>query len=474
MVVDMPSWHADSLPMPSKSSNIKPPPGLFLDSTFPYDGTETPKGNAPVGTPTTNSGSARSSMPPTPLENPFLNFPGLFAAPDPGLLPPDVPSTWNYNPFIMSPSGEAMSSPLALASKAFSEHQLLDFPGLPFPGLPFPVDIDAINSGPASPPPFSSPKYSPKYSPKFSPIGSPKGSMPSYSPFGSPTSARKPERMPTGPAATVVRGGETNSHGMNMVSVSRGLQRELPEVSWSVRDWVATRRLKFPGENWVVTDTVQLARTADATIEEWERRLCQREKQIMVGKGTHGYQQYIKTVPKSQRTARDPQTPRVAEQCSKRAFDGRLKQWRILLHAYSPCASLENSPRASTRDSTTCDDDYMMTHSLPALPVAPTLPIGFAMSDAWAPCVYEGRARVLQAMIDANVPANLEYAIGDKFADPVTGVQFFFGLPEFDSELDKRAQEYLRNENPANFATALPAITALLEALRRKNNEKTY
>ena len=27
-----------------------------------------------------------------------------------------------------------------------------------------------------------------------------------------------------------------------------------------------------------------------------------------------------------QRTARDPSTPRVAEQCSKRAFDGRLKQ----------------------------------------------------------------------------------------------------------------------------------------------------
>merc|ERR1719197_314264 len=56
----------------------------------------------------------------------------------------------------------------------------------------------------------------------------------------------------------------------------------------------------------------------------------------MIGKGTPGYQEYIKRFPKDKRTERDPDTPRVALQCSKRAFDGRLKQWRILLHAFSP------------------------------------------------------------------------------------------------------------------------------------------
>ena len=38
----------------------------------------------------------------------------------------------------------------------------------------------------------------------------------------------------------------------------------------------------------------------------------------MVGKGTRGYQQYVAMIPKEKRSARDPSTPRVAEQCSPR------------------------------------------------------------------------------------------------------------------------------------------------------------
>jgi hypothetical protein len=141
-------------------------------------------------------------------------------------------------------------------------------------------------------------------------------------------------RAQTGPAATVVRD-PTAPHNDG-----------LPEVNWTVREWTATRRVRAGGDDaWQITESVQLTRTSDATQEEWERRFCQREKQVMVGKGTRGYQEYLQMIPKDQRAPRDPVTPRVAEQCSKRAFDGRLKQWRILLHAFSPRHTPVQTPR---------------------------------------------------------------------------------------------------------------------------------
>jgi len=144
-----------------------------------------------------------------------------------------------------------------------------------------------------------------------------------------------PENRPqTGPAATVVRDPTAPNDG------------GLPEVNWTVRDWTATRRVRSGSDDaWQITESVQLTRTSDATQEEWERRFCQREKQVMVGKGTRGYQEYLQLIPKDQRAPRDPVTPRVAEQCSKRAFDGRLKQWRILLHAFSPRQTPVQTPR---------------------------------------------------------------------------------------------------------------------------------
>ena len=46
---------------------------------------------------------------------------------------------------------------------------------------------------------------------------------------------------------------------------------------------------------------------------------------------------------RSVRTKDDPTTPEKSDVCSKRAFDGRIRQWRIKLHAWDPPAGVSVS-----------------------------------------------------------------------------------------------------------------------------------
>lgn len=64
-----------------------------------------------------------------------------------------------------------------------------------------------------------------------------------------------------------------------------------------------------------------------------------RQKQIDFGKNTLGYDNYTRAVPKerrerSKRGGEHPVTPDKYEVTSKRAFDGRVKAWRRLLHRW--------------------------------------------------------------------------------------------------------------------------------------------
>jgi len=141
-----------------------------------------------------------------------------------------------------------------------------------------------------------------------------------------------------GPAATVVRpdpDGVLEASGGSNLPALTDLKSSV--VCWAVDNWVARRFEASPAEpEWQETECVALDNNEAGTQEEWARRFSQREKQLLVGKGTRGYRRFLRMIPKQNRKPGDPQTPRVAEQCSKRAFDGRLKQWRILLHAFSP------------------------------------------------------------------------------------------------------------------------------------------
>jgi hypothetical protein len=141
-----------------------------------------------------------------------------------------------------------------------------------------------------------------------------------------------------GPAATVVRpdpDGVLEATGGSHLPSLDDVKGSV--VCWAVENWQA-RRYEADAEAkvWNETENVPLDKNESGSQEEWARRFSQREKQLLVGKGTRGYRRFLRMIPKQMRKTGDPQTPRVAEQCSKRAFDGRLKQWRILLHAFSP------------------------------------------------------------------------------------------------------------------------------------------
>ena len=73
-------------------------------------------------------------------------------------------------------------------------------------------------------------------------------------------------------------------------------------------------------------------------------RIQARFKQIDFGYNTLGYARYIKLVPKDARScevSRHPRTPDPYQSCSKRNFDGQIKKWRRLLHAYDPKEDFE-------------------------------------------------------------------------------------------------------------------------------------
>jgi hypothetical protein len=141
-----------------------------------------------------------------------------------------------------------------------------------------------------------------------------------------------------GPAATVVRpdpDGVLEATGGSKLPNLDDVKGSV--VCWAVESWQARRyEANAEAKVWNETESVPLDKNESGSQEEWARRFSQREKQLLVGKGTRGYRRFLRMIPKHMRKTGDPQTPRVAEQCSKRAFDGRLKQWRILLHAFSP------------------------------------------------------------------------------------------------------------------------------------------
>lgn len=68
-----------------------------------------------------------------------------------------------------------------------------------------------------------------------------------------------------------------------------------------------------------------------------KHRLSQRQKQIDIGKNTVEYKSYLESTPVSDRLPRNqyttqPRTPDKTDVCSARAFEGRIRAWRRMLH----------------------------------------------------------------------------------------------------------------------------------------------
>jgi len=62
--------------------------------------------------------------------------------------------------------------------------------------------------------------------------------------------------------------------------------------------------------------------------------LRKRQKRVNYGKVTTEYQKYILQVPRKKRESFHPKTPNKFRKCSRRKFDGQIKMWRKLLHAW--------------------------------------------------------------------------------------------------------------------------------------------
>jgi len=62
--------------------------------------------------------------------------------------------------------------------------------------------------------------------------------------------------------------------------------------------------------------------------------LRKRQKRINFGKVTTEYQRYLMEMPKKKRESFHPRTPNKFRKCSRRKFDGLVKKWRKMLHAY--------------------------------------------------------------------------------------------------------------------------------------------
>lgn len=69
-------------------------------------------------------------------------------------------------------------------------------------------------------------------------------------------------------------------------------------------------------------------------IEEDERRIAQRQKQVDYGKNTIAYDRFVEICPRERRMRGDPMTPIVRQKCSKRSFLGQVTSWKKMVYAY--------------------------------------------------------------------------------------------------------------------------------------------
>ncbi|KZS18724.1 putative Histone RNA hairpin-binding protein [Daphnia magna] len=81
-------------------------------------------------------------------------------------------------------------------------------------------------------------------------------------------------------------------------------------------------------------DTSGRSTNTSNSFEEDPLILSRRQKQIDYGKNTIAYDNYIKAIPKNQRTKEHPQTPNKYKKYSRRGWDGSIRVWRQKLHVF--------------------------------------------------------------------------------------------------------------------------------------------
>lgn len=91
------------------------------------------------------------------------------------------------------------------------------------------------------------------------------------------------------------------------------------------------------------------------SLETEAETLRKRQKRINFGKVTEEYQRYIIELPHKSREPFHPRTPNKFRKCSRRKFDGLIKKWRKLLHAFDENPDQLADMKHSVDDSNDCD-----------------------------------------------------------------------------------------------------------------------
>ena len=94
-----------------------------------------------------------------------------------------------------------------------------------------------------------------------------------------------------------------------------------------------------------------------------KEQIAQREKQIIYGKVTDGYQNYKSIVPKNMRHIRDPATPQKDYPYSKRCWDGLVRSWRRRLHEWDEPSVALNLRGAYTKNNKDLKESGLLSES---------------------------------------------------------------------------------------------------------------
>lgn len=144
---------------------------------------------------------------------------------------------------------------------------------------------------------------------------------------------------------------EQNSIAMerNMSKDWVDILEELEEQTKEVEKYIEKVSVKYK------IDKDRLTKSMETEAET----LRKRQKRINFGKVTAEYKSYITELPRKQREAFHPRTPNKFRKCSRRKFDGLIKKWRKLLHAFDENPEQLEDMRHSEDDSNdfdnTCD-----------------------------------------------------------------------------------------------------------------------
>uniref|UniRef100_A0A1B0CLE5 Histone RNA hairpin-binding protein RNA-binding domain-containing protein n=1 Tax=Lutzomyia longipalpis TaxID=7200 RepID=A0A1B0CLE5_LUTLO len=114
-----------------------------------------------------------------------------------------------------------------------------------------------------------------------------------------------------------------------------------------------TKRMKEHRVRSSSTSSGSTNNSGSAKTKEFETDpdvLMRRQKQIDFGKNTIGYDNYVNQVPREERKATDPNTPRKNIKYSRRAWDGLIKQWRKQLHAWDPDSGKRKDESTDTKE----------------------------------------------------------------------------------------------------------------------------